>query len=381
MRTTKPVISWDEILICGAQLATLPLNETETVSTRTVIGPNAAAPLVLDTPVYVSHMSYGALSREVKLALAKGSAAAGTAMCSGEGGVLPESMAAARRYIFEYVPNRYSVTDENLQAADAIEIKIGQSAKPGLGGHLPGSKVTEEIAEVRGFPPGVDIISPAHFTDITDTAELEDKVKWLRETSGGKPVGIKLAAGHLEADLEVALAAKPDFITVDGRAGATGAAPKVIKDATAIPSIYALARARRALDSAGADGVSLVITGGLRTSADAAKALAMGADAVALASAALMAAGCQQYRICHTGKCPVGITTQDPRLRARLDVELSARRVENFLVAVTRELEDFARLTGNSDVHRLTTDDLRTTSSEIADHTTIKHAGVSATPG
>jgi len=381
MRTTKPVLSWDEILICGAQLANLPLNGSEPVGTRTVIGPNADHPLVIDTPVYVSHMSYGALSREIKIALARGSAAAGTAMCSGEGGILPESLAAAHRYIFEYVPNRYSVTDDNLRAADAVEIKIGQSAKPGLGGHLPGSKVTDEIAAVRGFPPGEDIISPAHFPDIRNTDELKAKVNWLRETSGGKPIGIKLAAGHIEADLEIALAANPDFVTIDGRAGATGAAPKVVKDATAIPTIFALARARRFLDAAGADGVSLVITGGLRIASDFAKALAMGADAVAVASAALIAAGCQQYRICHTGKCPVGITTQDPELRARLNIDLSAKRVENFLTAVTHELTDFARLTGHDGVHQLSTRDLRTTSSEIAKHTPIAHVGEPALAG
>jgi glutamate synthase domain-containing protein 2/rubredoxin len=375
MRTTKPVPSWDDILVCGAQLATLPLNETETVSTRTVIGPNAAVPMVIDTPVYVSHMSYGALSKEIKIALAQGSAAAGTAMCSGEGGILPESLEAAHRYIFEYVPNRYSVTDDNLRAADAIEIKIGQSAKPGLGGHLPGSKVTDEIAAVRGFPPGEDIISPAHFPDITSSDELKAKVDWLRAESGGKPIGIKLAAGHIEADMAVALIANPDFITIDGRAGATGAAPKVVKDATAIPTIYALARARRVLDDAGADSVSLVVTGGLRTTADMAKALAIGADAIAIASAALMAAGCQQYRICHTGKCPVGITTQDPELRARIKIELSAKRLHNYLEAVTHELMDFARLTGHDDVHLLTTDDLRTTNNEIATHTFIAHVG------
>lgn len=375
MRTAKPVPSWDEILICGAQLATLPLNETESVSARTVIGPGAAVPMTIETPVYVSHMSFGALSREAKIALARGSAAAGTAMCSGEGGVLPESLAAAHRYIFEYVPNRYSVTNEILRAVDAVEIKIGQSAKPGLGGHLPGSKVTEEISAVRGFPPGEDIISPARFPDISSAGELEAKIEWLRGISGGKPIGVKLAAGHIEADLAVALAAGPDFITIDGRAGATGAAPKVVKDATAIPTIFALARARRALDEAGADEVSLIITGGLRNSADMAKALAMGADAVAIASAALMAAGCQQYRICHTGKCPVGIATQDPELRARFSVELSAQRVENFLKAITHELMDFARLTGHDDVHRLSTDDLRTTSTAIAAYTPINHVG------
>jgi glutamate synthase domain-containing protein 2 len=177
----------------------------------------------------------------------------------------------------------------------------------------------------------------------------------------------------------VALAAGPDFITVDGRAGATGAAPKVVKDATGIPTLFALARARRFLDERGAGEVSLVITGGLRISADIAKALAMGADAVALATSALIAAGCQQYRICHTGRCPVGITTQDPELRARLKVELSAQRLENFLRVTAKELEDFARLAGHDDVHKLEAGDLRTTSSEIASYTNIAHVGESNT--
>jgi glutamate synthase domain-containing protein 2/rubredoxin len=375
MRTLKPVVSWDEILVMGAQLATLPRNEDEPVSTRTVIGPAARHPVVLETPVYVSHMSFGALSRQAKIALARGSALAQTAMCSGEGGILPESLAAAHRYIFEYVPNRYSVTDGNLQAADAIEIKIGQAAKPGMGGHLPGAKVTDEIAEIRGFPPGEPITSPARFPDISSPDELRDKVDWLRETSGGKPVGIKLAAGHLEPDLEVALAAAPDFITIDGRPGATGAAPRSVKDATAVPTIYALARARRFLDARDADDVSLVITGGFRSSSDIAKALAMGADAVAIASAALIAIGCQQYRICDSGRCPVGITTQDPDLRARLDIDLSAERLANYLGVVTAELADFARLTGRDDVLRLDLSDLRTTSPEIAKYTGIAHVG------
>ena len=375
MRTRRPVISWEEVLFKGAQLARLPLNEHVPVNTRTVIGPGAAQPLVIETPVYVSHMSFGALSREVKIAMARGSAAVETAMCSGEGGILPDSMAAAHRYIFEYVPNQYSVTEENLRAADAIEIKIGQSAKPGMGGHLPGEKVTEEIAAVRGFPVGQDITSPAHFDDIVDAQSLALKVAWLREASGGRPIGVKIAAGHLEADLAVALQAQPDFITVDGRAGATGAALKVVKDATSVPTIYALARARRFLDENDAGGVSLVMTGGFRVSSDIAKALALGADAVAVATAAMIACGCQQYRVCHTGRCPVGIATQDPELRARLDIELSAKRLENFFRTVTTELQDFARLAGLGDVHQLSVADLCTTSSEISRFTKIQHAG------
>jgi len=373
MRTRIPTFSWDDILIKGAQLAKMPLNKTEPVVTQTLIGPAAACPLMLETPVFVSHISFGALSREAKLALAKGSALAKTAMCSGEGGILTESLAASYRYIFEYVPNKYSVTDENLKLVDAVEIKIGQSAKPGMGGHLPGSKVTREIAAIRGCREGEDIISPSHFPDIRSKEDLKATVTHLRLKTSGKPIGIKLAAGHIEEDIDIALYAGVDFITIDGRAGGTGASSKVVKNATSVPTIFALARARKILDSRGADTVSLIITGGLRTSSDFAKALAMGADAIAVGTAAMMAAGCQQYRICNTGKCPVGIATQDPALRSRLDVDKSAIRVANFFKAVTEELRDFARLTGNDNVHHLSQADLCTTNSEISNHTSIEH--------
>ena len=374
MRTQLPVVSWDDILIKGAQLATLPLTHDAEIETRTILGKNAAQPVILETPIMVSHMSYGALSKEAKIALAKGSAMAGTGMCSGEGGILPESHSLAHKYIFEYVPNQYSVNEKNLQNADAIEIKIGQSAKPGLGGHLPGSKVTNEIAAVRGRTPGEEIHSPSSFPDIQTLEDLKKKVAWLREVSGGRPIGIKLAAGHIEADLEIALAANPDFITLDGRAGGTGSAPKFIKAATSVPTLYALHRARKFLDAHSADGVALVITGGLRVSSDFAKALAMGADAVAIASAAMMAIGCQQYRMCGTGRCPVGITAQDSELRKRLDVEKSAVRLANYLRVCTEELKTFARLTGHNGVHQLNNSDLFTTHSEIATYTNIEHA-------
>ncbi len=373
MRTKRSVVSFDDILIKGAQLAKLPLNHDVPVSTEVVIGPRARQPMTLATPVYVSHMSFGALSREVKIALAKGSAAAGTAMCSGEGGILPDSFAAAHKYIFEYVPNRYSVTDENLRKVDAIEIKIGQSSKPGMGGHLPGSKVTAEIAEVRGKPEGRDVMSPAQFDDIQNGDDLKKKVEWLREKSAGKPIGVKIAAGNIEADLEVILQAGADFITIDGRPGATGASPKYIKAATSVPTVMALYRARKFLDDRGAKDVSLVITGGFRVSSEMAKALAMGADAIAVASAAMIAAGCQQYRVCHTGQCPVGIATQDPELRARFDIEKSARQVANYLKVCTEELKEFARLTGHDKVCGLSASDLCTTCSEISDHTNLEH--------
>lgn len=373
MRTKAPAFSWDDILIKGAQLAKLPLNKDKPVNTQTVIGVNAAKPLVIESPLYVTHMSYGALSKEVKIALAKGSAEMKTAMCSGEGGILPESFEQAYKYIFEYVPNKYSVTEENLKRVDAIEIKIGQSAKPGMGGHLPAKKVSKEIAEIRGFPEGTDIISPAHFPDITTQDELKQAVTWLRDVSEGRPIGVKFAAGNIEADLEVALFAEPDFITIDGRAGSTGAAPKFVKMATSMPTMFALQRAKKFLQKRGVDHVALIITGGLRISPDFAKALALGADAIALGTSALMACGCQQYRICHTGKCPMGITTQDPKLRARFDIETSSKRLANFLRVSTKELQEFARLTGNADLRDLSINDLCTTNSEISTYTGIEH--------
>ncbi len=373
MRTKEAVISWNEILIKGVQLAKIPLNKKEPVNTSTIIGPRAGTPLVIETPVYISHMSFGSISKEAKTALAKGSASVQTAICSGEGGLLPEEFDAAYKYIFEYVPNQYSVTDDNLTKVDAIEIKIGQSSKPGMGGHLPGRKVTSEIARIRGFKEGEDIISPSHFEDILSREDLKSRVDWLREKSDGKPIGIKLAAGDIEGDLAVAVYAGPDFITLDGRAGATGSAPKFVKASTSVPTLFALYRARKYLDENAATGVSLLITGGLRVSSDFAKALALGADAVAISTTALIAIGCQQYRVCNTGKCPMGIATQDPDLRRRLKVDQAAENLENFFRVSTEELKDFARLTGNNDVHGLAVSDLCTTNSEISNHTSIAH--------
>jgi glutamate synthase domain-containing protein 2 len=373
MRTKKPVISWDDILIKGSQLATLPLNNEDPVNTRTVIGPKAQQPMVIETPVFVTHMSFGALSKEVIIAIAQGTAAVRTAMGSGEGGIVPEARSQAYRYILEYVPNRYSITEENLRSVDAIEIKIGQSAEPGLGARLPADKVTEEIAEIRGYPKGTDIISPASYDDIRNREDLKRKVQWLREISKGRPIGIKIAAGDIEADLAEVVYAEPDFITIDGRPGATGAALKYIKDATSVPTIFALYRARKYLDRNDIRDISLIITGGFRVSSDFAKALCLGADAIAIGTAALMACACQQYRICHTGNCPVGVTTQRQDLRERLKPALSAKRLEQFLSVSTEELKDFARLTGNLDVHALSIRNICTTNSEISDHSEIPH--------
>ncbi len=373
MGTQMAMPNWDDILVLGAQLNPMPLDEHADVSLKTVIGKHAQKPMVLDMPVYISHMSFGALSKETKIAMAKGTAAVGTAMCSGEGGILPEEKDAAYKYIFEYVPNQYSVTDENLKTSDAIEIKIGQGTKPGMGGHLPGSKVTPEIAKVREKPVGEDVISPSKFSDISSPDDLKNLVSELRTRSEGRPIGIKIAAGRIEKDLEFCVYAEPDFITIDGRGGATGASPAIIRDSTSVPTIYALYRARKYLDSINSD-IDLVITGGLRVSSDFAKAIAMGADAVAIASAAMVAAACQQYRICGTGMCPVGMATQDEKLRERLHIDTAAKRIENFLSCSANELRTFARITGNSDIHNLSVDDLCTISREISEHTNIPHA-------
>lgn len=379
MGTRMKMPGWDDVLVLGAQLNPMPLGEHEEVSLRTVIGKHAQKPMVLDMPVYISHMSFGALSKETKIAMAKGSAAAGTAMCSGEGGILPEEKEAAYKYIFEYVPNLYSVTDENLKTSDAIEIKIGQGTKPGMGGHLPGGKVTPEIAKIRNKPLGEDVISPSKFPGIDNAEDLRKLVAELRTRSEGRPIGIKIAAGRIERDLEFCVYAKPDFITIDGRGGATGASPAIIRDSTSVPTIYALYRARKYLDSVGSD-IDLVITGGLRVSSDFAKAIAMGADAVAIASAAMVAAACQQYRICGTGMCPVGVATQDENLRARLHIDTAAKRIENYLKCSAEELRTFARITGNKDIHGLSVDDLCTISEDISEHTNIAHAGGAPTP-
>jgi glutamate synthase domain-containing protein 2 len=373
MRTQRKLPDWDIVLFRGAQLDPMPLNDDVPVSTRTVIGPGSAHPLELALPFYVSHMSYGALSREAKIALARGAKEVGTVACSGEGGMLPDERAAAGLYIYELGTAAFSHREESILKADAIEIKIGQAAKPGLGGTLPRTKITPEIAAIRGIPQDRDSHSPGRHTGIDSPGDLKRRVAELREMTGGRPIGIKFTAGRVEADLAVALAAEPDFITIDCRGGGTGSGPDFVKDNVCLPPVFALHRARRFLDRE-KSGVTLCITGGFRDSTDIAKALAMGADAVALATASMIAVGCQQYRICQTGRCPVGIATQDPELRKRFDIELSVRRFVNFATGMGRELETLARINGHADVHDLNVGDLLTLEHEISLHTDIEHA-------
>ncbi len=372
MSTKMKFPNWDDILFLGAQLNPPPLGDFDPVNTQTIIGKNAKKPMILESPIYISHMSFGALSREAKVALACGAAKAQVAMCSGEGGILPDEKIASYKYIFEYIPNKYSANKENFQTSDAIEIKIGQGTKPGMGGHLPGEKVTPEISEIRGKPMGQDVQSPSKFPEINSKEDLKNMVSYLREESDGRPIGIKIAAGRIEKDLEFCVFAEPDFVTIDGRGGATGSSPLFLRESSTVPTVFALHRARKYLDSIGSK-IELVITGGLRVSSDFAKALAMGADAVAISSAALISLGCQQHRICGSGNCPVGIATQDPKLRENLNILEGLERVYNFLHVSNEEIKTFARITGHDDVHKISVEDMCTISSEISNYTDIAH--------
>lgn len=368
--------SWDGIQFVTAQLARLPLLDDVAVDTTTVIGPSARRPLVLDRPVFVSDMSFGALSQEAKTALSRGAEMAGTGICSGEGGMLPEEQAENGRYLYELASARFGWRPEVLDLVQAFHFKLGQGAKTGTGGHLPGSKVVGRIAEVRGLAEGTPAVSPARFTDWDSVEDFAAFAAFVRDRSGGIPVGVKLSAQHVEADLDAALAIGVDYVILDGRGGGTGAAPLIFRDNISVPTIPALARARRHLDRRDATGVTLVATGGIRTPADMAKALALGADAVALSNSALQAIGCVGMRACHTDRCPVGIATQDPELRARLPVQEAAERLDRFLRAATDLMAVLARACGHSRLSDLSLDDLTTFDRELHHLAGVPYAGV-----
>ncbi len=374
MRTPLHFNELDKIQFLPTQLVKPPYDEHDMdVEMRTIIGKKARKPLEIAVPFYVSSMSFGSLSKEAKIALARGAASVNTLNCSGEGGMLPEERQAAHKYIFQYSTGRFGATEEVMRQADAIEIKIGQAAKAGMGGHLLADKVSDEIAKVRGVEPGKTLISPANHPDIKTKEEWKERVSELREITGGVPIGLKMAASKIEEDLEVALFIEPDFVTIDCRGGATGAAPSHIKDHVCIPAPYAIDRARKFLDEKYSD-ISLLITGGFRTSADIAKAIALGADAVGLSTTPMIGLGCQQYRVCHKGTCPLGIATQDPKLREKFDLEKSAQMLSNLFKVYKTELADFVRILGKEDIHQLDYTDLSTVSRDISEYTRIKHA-------
>ncbi len=352
--------SWDDIQIITAQLATPPLLDNDPVETGVVVGPGAQKPLRLEIPLLVSDMSFGALSASAKIALARGAELAGTGICSGEGGMLEEERAANSRYFYELASARFGFSWEKLANVQAFHFKGGQGAKTGTGGNLPGAKVTAQIAKVRGLKEGEPAISPARFPDWTEISQIRAFADEVRSRTGGIPVGYKLSAQHIEKDIDAALEVGVDYIILDGRGGGTGAAPLIFRDNISVPTIPALARARRHLDRSDRRNVTLIITGGLRTPADFVKALALGADAVALSNSALQAIGCVAMRACETNNCPVGIATQRPDLVNRLIVEKSARQLANFLSASVHLMQVMARACGHDHVSKLCIDDLVT---------------------
>ncbi len=372
MRTLQTFPGFETLVFKGAQLHKMPLNEEVGVNTKTIIGKTAKQPLEIEMPFYVSHMSFGALSREAKIALAKGSSLVGTAMCSGEGGMLPDERRAATKYIYELGTAAFSHIDSAMMQADAVEIKIGQGVKPGLGGHLPAHKVTEEIAKIRNLKPGEASVSPGRLSGVNNLEDLQKMVAHIKEITRGKPVGLKFASGHIEEDIAFALKADPDFITIDCRGGATGSSPRFLKDNVGIPPIFVISRARKYLDKVKSK-VTFCVTGGFRDSSDIAKALALGADAVALATASMIAIGCIQAKVCHTGTCPVGIATQDEQLRKLFDEEKALAQFKNFYTATNKELMVFARTNGLNDVHKLSITDVVTDNKVVADFTDIEH--------
>ncbi len=372
-RTELP--SWDSIQLVTAQLARRPLLDDVAVGTDVTIGSAADKPLRLDIPLFVSDMSFGALSQEAKVALARGADRAGTGICSGEGGMLPEEHEENSRYFYELASGRFGWSIDKVRDVQAFHFKFGQGAKTGTGGHLPGNKVVGRIAEVRGLEEGTAAVSPATFPDLTSTSDYRDVAAEVRAASGGVPIGAKLSAQHIERDIDAALEIGVDYIIVDGRGGGTGAAPKIFRDHISVPTIPALARARRHLDACESD-VTLVITGGLRTHADFVKALALGADAVAVSNAAMQAIGCLGMRACNTDNCPVGIATQKPGLRQRLVVEDAAQRLTRFFGATVELMQVLARACGHSHLDQLNVDDLTTFDREMHHLTGIPYGGI-----
>ncbi|MEL7304578.1 MAG: glutamate synthase-related protein [Myxococcota bacterium] len=368
--------TWSDVQIVTAQLARPPLLDDEPVETSVVIGPSAAKPLRLEIPLFVSDMSFGALSVEAKLALAKGAELAGTGMCSGEGGMLEESAAANSRYFYELASGRFGWSLDKAKRVQAFHFKAGQGAKTGTGGHLPGDKVTDKIAEVRGLKPGEPAVSPSRFPDINGVEGYRAVADEVREASGGIPIGFKLSAQHIEDDIDFALDVGVDYIILDGRGGGTGAAPDIFKNNISVPTLAALPRARQHLDRLGRRDVTLVITGGLRTESDFVKALALGADAVAVSNSALQAIGCLGMRACNTNNCPVGIATQKENLRARLIVDASAERLRNFFQASVALMQVLARACGHRRLSDFSRYDLTTWKRDVAELTGIRFAGV-----
>ena len=359
--------SLEDLHLVPAQIAQIPRNQEDPVNTRIVIGPASKKPLVSSSPILISGLSYGAVSKNVKVIISQVAAQENILFNSGEGGVLPEELSAKDHLIVQYSTGRFGVTEALIQQAAGVEIRFSQGAYPGKGSLLPAAKMTREIAGIRGLQKGEDAYSPAHHPDIRNPDDLKKKVDWLRSLTGGAPIGAKIGCGAIEQDIAVLVSAGIDFIALDGFGGGTGATNDFVRENVGIPLVVALPRAARYLRELGVrDKVSLICGGVLRNSGDFTKCLALGADAVYIGTAALIAINCEQYRICHTGLCPTGVTTQRPDLVARCDVSKGIFRLGNFIRVMTGEIADLSRIAGKDTIHDLTCRDLVSFNRDLA---------------
>ena len=403
--------TFDDLVFLTASASRYPLEGyREKCETRTILGTRSGAhPIDLAIPITIAGMSFGALSAQAKQALGKAATEAGTSTTTGDGGMTDEERQASKTLVYQCLPSRYGFNPAHLRQADAIEIVIGQGAKPGGGGMLLGQKVGPRVAAMRTLPEGIDQRSASRHPDWTGPDDLRIKIEELREaTNGEKPVYVKMGATRTGHDVKLAVAAGADAVVVDGMQGGTGATQDVFIEHAGIPTLAAVRQAADALRELGVEReVQLIVSGGIRTGADVAKALALGADAVSIGIAALLALGCNRpsYRgkdgretdvtrdylklgtqpgecaACHTGRCPVGITTQDEALSRRLDPDLAATRVANYLRALTMEVTMLARACGKSDVHNLEPEDLAALTVEAAAMAKVPLAGTDWIPG
>ncbi|MBI3978877.1 MAG: FMN-binding glutamate synthase family protein [Chloroflexi bacterium] len=395
MSPLRRLPSFDDLTFIPSTLSRVPLEGyREKCVTRTELGGrHGARPVVIETPITIAGMSFGALSRNAKVALGRAASRVGTSTTTGDGGMLPAEREASKIMVYQVLPSRYGFDPKHLRAGQAIEICVGQGAKPGTGGVLLGEKVSAEIAGIRDLPAGVDQRSPARHPDWIGPDDLIIKMEELREATDWQvPIYVKLGASRVEDDVKLAVKAGADVIVLDGMEGGTGASPDVLIDHTGMPTMPANVEAVRALKEVGAYGeVQIIASGGIRSGVDTAKAIALGADAVSIGTAALIALNCNKplyvedyqalgtepyaCRQCHTGRCPVGITTQAPELIARLDVDEATDRVANFINTMTMELQMIARACGKANVHDLEPEDLRALSLEASYITGIPVVG------
>lgn len=391
----RVVPNLDDLTFVPCTLSRVPLEGyREKCETRTVLGTRFAAnPVVLDRPITIAGMSYGALSGRAKTALGTAAKRAGISTTTGDGGMCREEREAVDTMVYQVLPSRYGFNPDHMKMAQAIEIVVGQGAKPGTGGVLLGSKVSEEIAEQRTLPVGVDQRSPVRHPDFIGPDDLQLKIEEIREATDWQvPIYVKMGASRVSDDVKLAVKAGADVLVIDGMEGATGASPDALLDHTGVPTLSALCEAVRSLEEMKALGeVQVIISGGIKNGVDAAKALALGADAVSIGTAALIALNCnaplylEDYEKlgvkpgfchhCHTGRCPVGITTQDPELMKRLEIDPAADRVFNFLQSMTMEIQMLARACGKNDVHDLEAEDMRALTLESSLITGIPLAG------